>query len=196
MTGLTVPILLAILGVAAAIVAYRGVQRGNSSYYQLERNTLLRRASFYQLASMVLFIGATLLLAYNYNLVTAVEDEDDSAVAAVDLVVTPTATEPIIAQPPTIFIEPSPTPDGSAPTLTPTPLIRRAEIRNTGGSGAYLRESPSTTSVEIQVLDEGTLVTLIDEEPVAAEGYNWIHVRTLGGVDGYVVEIYLEEFER
>ena len=61
MTGLWIPISLAIIGGITALVAYRGVQRGGSRFYQLERDALLRQASFYQLASIVLFVGAVIV---------------------------------------------------------------------------------------------------------------------------------------
>ena len=196
MTGLWIPISLAIIGAITAIVAYRGVQRGGSRFYQLERDALLRQASFYQLASIVLFVGAVGLLVYNQNVLTAEPEEDE--VLSAETAPIPTATTELLvqSQPPTLAFEPTATPDAAAPTLTPTPLIRRAEIKNTGGSGAYLREGASTTADEVEVLDEGTLLTLMDEEVIQAEGYNWIFVRTLGGTEGYVAEIFLEEFQR
>lgn len=196
MTGLWIPISLAIIGAITAIVAYRGVQRGGSRFYQLERDALLRQASFYQLASIVLFIGAVGLLVYNQNVLTAEPEEDEANSAEAAPIPTATTSLLVQSQPPTLVIEPTPTEDPAAPTLTPTPLIRRAEIKNTGGSGAYLRDGASTTAEEIEVLDEGTLLTLMDREIVQAEGYNWIFVRTLGGTEGYVAEIFLEEFQR
>lgn len=199
MTGNFVPIMLAIVGIICALAAYRGVQRGGARFYQLERDALLRRASFLQLASLVTFAASVGLLLYSASVAEDVANADPDGEISAE--VAPTATPPpdsvvIQNQPPTLAIDPTATPDANAPTLTPTPIIRRAEIRNTGGSGAYLREGASTLSVDLQVLDEGSLVTLLDEEITVAEGFNWVHVRTLGGTDGYVVDLYLEEFQR
>ena len=197
MTGLWIPILLAIIGLITAIVAYRGVQRGGSRFYQLERDALLRQASFYQLASIVLFVGAVGLLVYNQNIQATEPAEADGVDSAeVSATATPSPETVLQSQPPTLAVEPTATEDPAAPTLTPTSIIRRAEVKNTGGSGAYLRDGASTLAEELDVLDEGTLLTLLDEEPVEAEGYSWIHVRTLGGIEGYVADLYLEEFQR
>lgn len=202
MAGLSIPILLGIIGAVFAVAAYRSVQRGGARFYQLERDAILRRAGFYQLASLVTFAASVGLLVYTQAFVPVEDDgfvEDGAADSAEVAPATPTPPAQVIVvedQPPTIAIEPSPTPDANAPTLTPTPIIRRAEVTGTGGSGAYLREGASTLATDLQVLDEGTLVTLIDDEIIEAEGFNWVRVRTLGGTEGFVVDLYLEEFQR
>lgn len=205
MTGNFLPILLAVLGTIAALLAYRNVQRGGARFYQLERDALLRRASFAQLASLVLFVASIGLLIYGQSQAELIEDEGfvDASGGGNSAEVVPAATPTLPAsnvvvqsQPPTLAVEPTATPDANAPTLTPTAIVRRAEIKNTGGSGAYLRDGPSTQADDLQVLDEGTLVTLLDDEPTDSEGYNWMRVRTLGGTEGYVVDLYLVEFQR
>ncbi len=203
MSGTLIPILLAIGGCITAFMAYKGIQRGGARFFQLERDGMLRRASFTQLASLVLFVASIGLLLYQQNQLRAELEQDQEALAensAENIAIadaTLAAPEVIIdSQPPTIVIEPDPTDDPDQPTPTPTPELRRAEISNTGASGAYLRGSASTSGEELQILDEGSLVTLVDEDVVDADGYKWVKVRTLGGDEGWVAEIYLTPFER
>lgn len=204
MTGTFLPILLAIGGLIAGLMAYRSVQRGGARFYQLERDALLRRAGFLQLATLVLLVSSVGLLVYwqaqaatlvvDGGEVNAAETETSTAETPVPSSTTPAVVQ---SQPPTLQLIPTETPDQNAPTAAPTSIIRRAEVQNTGGSGANLRDGASTLAKEIEVLDEGTLLTLLDdEEPLEAEGFTWVHVRTLGGTEGYVVDIYLEAFNR
>ncbi|HFC11963.1 MAG TPA: SH3 domain-containing protein [Anaerolineae bacterium] len=202
MTGTFLPILLAVGGVIAGLMAYRNVQRGGARFYQLERDALLRRASFLQLTALVLLVSSVGLLVYWQSQQAAnLEDIENSGVDSAEI--TPSASAPptesvvVNSQPPTLQIILTPTKDPAAPTPVPTSIVRRAEVKNTGGSGVYLREGASTLTDDLEQLDEGTLLTLLDdEEPIEAEGFTWVHVRTLGGTEGYVVDIYLEEFKR
>ena len=62
MSGLLLPILLAAIGFVVALVAYRGIRRGGARFYTLEREAMLRRASFSLLLSVLLFLAAISLL--------------------------------------------------------------------------------------------------------------------------------------
>jgi hypothetical protein len=66
MTDLTIPLIISIVALIAALSAYRGIRRGGARFYTLEREAMLRRASFSLLASMLLFLGAVGLMTYNY----------------------------------------------------------------------------------------------------------------------------------
>ena len=70
-------------------------------------------------------------------------------------------------------------------------------IEGTGGSGAYLRDAPGTNSNTIEILDDGAIVTLVDsEEPVDANGFIWVKVRTIAGDEGWVADLYLAVSDR
>ena len=79
MSGTTLPLILAILGTVAAIAAYRGIGRGGSRFYQLERDALLRRASFTLLAAIVLFVASVGLLVYQQSNMVIAEEGEESA---------------------------------------------------------------------------------------------------------------------
>lgn len=186
MSGITIPVILTILAVFVALAAYRGIRRGGARFYTLERETMLRRASFTLIGSVVLFLIAIGLMIYNYqqmtneNVVTI--DESEGAVATV-------TTEPELqTQPPTPT--PTPTADPNIPTATPTPVICRAIVDGTAGSGLTLREAPS--GPEISILPDGTILTLVmEEEPEEVNNFTWRKVRTVSQEEGWVVEEFL-----
>lgn len=195
MIGTTLPIVAAVLGLLLCSAAYRGVQRGGARYYQLERDALLRRATFYLAGGIALFIVSVGLLIYDRQSLTLVDEpEAESVVETAPALV---ATTPVIVEsaPPTVDVPLVPTEDPNKPTPTPTRPIIRMQINGTAGSGVYLRESASTSGEEIEVLDDLTILTILDDEgPVEADGYTWVKVRTLGGTEGWVVDLYLVEF--
>ena len=53
-----IPLALAIAGLIAAVMTYRGIRRGGARYYTLEREALLRRATFTLFSSVILFTAA------------------------------------------------------------------------------------------------------------------------------------------
>ncbi len=193
MSDLIIPILLALVAVIISINAYRGIRRGGARFYSMERETALRRASFTLLAGVFLFIVAIALLVYTYqSALPAAEPPADGLLSG-----DPTAT-------PTLFVEIFPptatataTPDPNQPTPTPTPIIRRGVIEGTGGSGAYLRAGPGVGSETLLILDDGAFVTLLDNEPpIDLDGYTWIKVRTAGGEEGWIADLFLTVRDR
>ena len=186
LTGITLPILLTIAAVIAAISAYRGIRRGGARFYTLERETMLRRAGFTLLGSMDLFLAALALLVFNYQQLTnegVVNAEDEG-----NLVVTATSEPQLESQPPTP--SPTATTDPSIPTPTATPIICRAIVDGTSGSGLTLREVPG--GPEVSILPDGTILTLLEEEPQDVNGFMWRMVRTVGRDEGWVVEEFLK----
>jgi hypothetical protein len=187
MSGLTIPVILTIVAVIVAIAAYRGIRRGGARFYTLERETMLRRASFTLISSVVLFLIAIGLMIYNYqqmtnqNVVTI--DESEGVVATV------TSEPELQTQPPTPT--PTPTADPNSPTATPTPVICRAIVDGTAGSGLTLREAPS--GPEMSILPDGTILTLVtEEEPEEVNNFTWRKVRTVSQEEGWVVEEFLK----
>ncbi len=186
LSGITLPLLLTVAAVIAAIAAYRGIRRGGARFYTLERETMLRRAGFTLLGSMVLFLAAIAMLVFNYQQLT-----DDGAANAEEgggLFVTATTEPQLQSQPPT----PSPTPtiDPSIPTPTATPIICRAIVDGTSGSGLTLREVPG--GPEVSILPDGTILTLLEEEPQEVNGFVWRMVRSVSRDEGWVVEEFLK----
>ena len=186
MSSLTIPIILTLAAIIVAISAYRGIRRGASRFYTLERESMLRRAGYTLIASIVLFSAAIGLLAYgewqdqNGN---GTPEGDAEFIEAME------ESDPVLqTQPPTPT--PSPTIDPNIPTPTPTPVICRAIVDGTAGSGLTLRDAPS--GAEMAILPDGSILSLEDEEPVEANTFIWRKVRTPSLEVGWVVEEFLK----
>ncbi len=186
MSGITIPIILTVVAVIVALAAYRGIRRGGARFYTLERETMLRRASFTLIGSVVLFLAAIGLLVYNYQQTidpnVVIIDESGSVEATV------TAEPELQIQPPTP--SPTATADPNIPTATPTPIICRAIVDGTSGSGLTLREAPS--GPEMSILPDGTILTLLEDEPDEVNDFTWRKVRTVSQEEGWVVEDFLK----
>jgi hypothetical protein len=186
MSGITIPIILTVVAVIVALPAYRGIRRGGARFYTLERETMLRRASFTLIGSVILFLAAIGLLVYNYQQTidpnVVIIDESGSVEATV------TAEPELQIQPPTP--SPTATADPNIPTATPTPIICRAIVDGTSGSGLTLREAPS--GPEMSILPDGTILTLLEDEPDEVNDFTWRKVRTVSQEEGWVVEDFLK----
>ncbi|MBP5661873.1 MAG: sortase [Clostridia bacterium] len=90
----------------------------------------------------------------------------------------------------------TPTPSSTAaPTATPSPVIPDEPVVAQGASFCVklsnpnetlrLRSGPGTTYSILGGLAHGTLVTIL------ADGTEWVHVRTVGGMEGYLMKRYL-----
>lgn len=180
---ISIPIGLAIIALIAAGAAYRGIRRGGARFYTLEREAILRRASFSLVASVILFAGSVGMLIYDRQQQTAGE----SPVVENGAETTATPTVPLESFPPTDT--PEPTADPDVPTATPTSIICRAVVQGTSGSGLTLRETPG--GAEVVVLPEGEIVILADTEPVVQEDITWRQIRTVGQREGWVAETFL-----
>lgn len=186
MTGLTIPLIITAVALIAAFSAYRGIRRGGARFYTLEREAMLRRASFTLLASIFLFLGAIGLMTYNYQQMTpdqvteeTVEEGNGPATA------TP---EPFVEGfPPTPTM--TVTPDPNIPTATATAVICRAIVDGTAGGGLTLRATPG--GEEVVILPDGTIVNLIQTEPQVVNGVTWRNVRTVAREEGWVSEEFL-----
>ncbi len=180
-----IPLALAIAGLIAALVTYRGIRRGGARYYTLEREAMLRRASFTLFGAVALFLAAIGSLIYQ---------QDQAAPAA--------GEEPVLLEEgvaastitPTVFIEQFPPTDTPAPdvpevTETPTPVVCRGIVDGTSGNGLTLRDSPG--GEEITVLPDGSVLTVLDDAPVESGGFEWRNVRVVGGEEGWVASDFL-----
>lgn len=185
MSGIFAPVAIAVLAFLLAFITYRDIRRGGARFYTLEREAILRRASFTLMASVLLFLGAIGLLLYQRQQ----QVEEIAVQAGAEIEGVPTATATLSTLPPTIT--PTATPDPDLPTPTATPIVCRAIVEGTGASGLNLRETPG--GAELQVIQEGEIVTLITEEPpVQQGGISWIKVRTaLTRTEGWAARDFL-----
>ncbi len=186
MTDLTIPLIITVVALIAALSAYRGIRRGGARFYTLEREAMLRRASFTLLASIFLFLGAVGLMTYNYQQILAQQNQDP---AEVEQGVGTTTPEEIIIEdfPPTPTT--TPTPDPNIPPPTATAVICRAIVDGTAGGGLTLRDTPG--GEEIIILPDGTIVNLLETEPQTVNNTTWRNVRTVAREEGWVAEEFL-----
>lgn len=183
MTDILPVIGLILLALIVAFSTYRGIRRGAARFYTLEREAILRRASFTLIATVVLFLGAI-----GYLLWERQQTQVDLAVLAGETVEgVPTLTPTISDRPPTET--PTPTPDPDRPTPTATIPVCRAVVRGTAGSGLNLRQEPGGD--EVETLPEESILTLLDEPPVESGGFTWIKVRTVTLNEGWVAVDFL-----
>ena len=181
-------IFLTVGGIIAAIASYRGIRRGGARFYTLEREAMLRRASYTLLGSLFFFVAAIgLLLQERQQLIAPPLSEEPAAETILESAATATPTLAFESVPPTET--PTPTPDPDQPTPTPTPVICRAQITDTGGNGLTMRTIPG--GEEISILPEGSLVTLLEDEAISSGGFTWRKVRATGGGEGWVAQEFL-----
>jgi uncharacterized membrane protein len=121
----------------------------------------------------------------------------------------PTHT-PTLTPSPTLTMTPSPVPPTPEPptatpsqtmtptltssptlTLTPTPTPILALVDAQVGGGAHLRSEPGFSAPSIRLLLNGTPLQVIPDDPVEEGGGIWIHVRTLDGEEGWMLQILL-----
>lgn len=180
-----IPLALAFAGLVAALATYRGIRRGGARYYTLEREAMLRRATFTLLGSVVLFIAAIGFLVYQQRQAApepGVEPPVEEEGVAVSTI-TPTVS--LEQFPPTETAEP----DLVEVTETPTPVVCRAIVDGTSGNGLTLRVNPG--GEEIAVLPDGSVLTVLDDAPAESGGFSWRKVRVVGGEEGWVAEDFL-----
>ncbi|MEM7344064.1 MAG: DUF389 domain-containing protein [Chloroflexota bacterium] len=108
---------------------------------------------------------------------------------------TPIPTETATPTPtftPTETSTPTPTHTSTpTPTFTPTPVS--AVVANTGGQGIRIWWNPG--ELLAGAIPEGTLLTLLYDEPVTANGVTWVKVRDNLGRTGWVSEEFLERLQ-
>ncbi len=179
------PLALALGGLIAALMTYRGIRRGGARYYTLEREAMLRRAMLTLLASVLLFLASIGLLIYDQQQLSPdlVLDSPAGEEGSVPAAITPTI---VVEQFP-----PTPTATSSVlePTPTATPIICRAIVEGTSGNGLTLRDVPG--GEELAILPDGSVLTVLDDAAVESGGFAWRKVRLVGGDEGWVAEDFL-----
>jgi hypothetical protein len=185
---LFLPLVLAFLGLILAFTTYRDIRRGGARFYTLEREAILRRASFSLLASVAFFLGAIGFFVYTFQ-----QEQNQAAAAAeqqVEGVVTDTPLLEVDTLPPTPTITPTVDLDFALPTPTATPIVCRGIVEGTGGNGLTLRAEPG--GQELAVLPDGSILTLFqDEAAQESGGLTWRRVRTITNQEGWVAQDFL-----
>ncbi|NCF66222.1 MAG: SH3 domain-containing protein [Chloroflexi bacterium] len=185
MAEFLLPLALAVAGLIAALMTYRGIRRGGARYYTLEREAMLRRATYTLFGSVVLFIAAIGFLVYQQRQATGGTNGDPSSADEQVVVATITPTVLVEQFPPTETARP----DEPEVTPTSTPAICRAIVDGTSGNGLTLRVDPGGD--EIAVLPDGSVLTVLDDVPVESGGFVWRKVRVVGGEEGWVAQDFL-----
>jgi Bacterial SH3 domain len=199
-----IPLLIAFLGFLSIGYTYSAIKRGGARVYSLEREIILRRATSALSIGTLLFIASIALLVYQ-NWPTpeepAVLAVPTPAGGATPEVVGTTAFPEIQVEsvdtagsniPPLITLTPTATIDPNLPTPTATPVIVRAFITGTSGTGLSMRKTPGSAGELMEILPEDTFVTVVDmNETVPQDGFTWIKVRTFVGDEGWVAKEFL-----
>jgi hypothetical protein len=112
-------------------------------------------------------LGVLILLFMVWRLLSGAPAETD----------VPVADRPLSQQ-----ITPAPT----TPPVTPSPVVRQGRIVGLGGAVGFMHEPAGFTTPTLpRPLTEGTVVTLLDQPAVEAEGATWIKI-SYGGYEGWV----------
>ncbi|RMG92024.1 MAG: SH3 domain-containing protein [Chloroflexi bacterium] len=183
MSEFLIPILFTVAGIGAIFSAYRGIRKGAVRVYTLEREAILRRATYTMMLGMLFFLAAVGLLIYDQQQQQAALEPDAEELTTEGVAVT---TTPVVEQFPPLE---TPTPIVDFPTPTPTPIICRAVVDGTAGSGLMLRETPG--GAEITILQDGSILTLLEDAPVEANGLVWRKVRTVFAEEGWVAQDFI-----
>jgi uncharacterized membrane protein len=106
----------------------------------------------------------------------------------ITLTVTPTLTPVPPTLTPTLTLTPTSTVTSTlTPTPSPTPVLAIVEV---GESGAvHLRTEPDRDSESITLLPNGTVIEVLPDDPVESGSDIWIHVRTIEGEDGWILQV-------
>ncbi len=152
----------------------------------------------YTVGAVVLLLGIVILIGVSgagasFGAQIALPTYTPTITPTQTMTMTPTRT-PTIAPSPTATVTPSSTPTlTSTPTqtVTPTPTPVVALISAGEGGGAHLRAEPGFTAESITLLENGTLVQVMPDEPVEEGGGIWIRVRTVQGDEGWILQILL-----
>ncbi|NCF66300.1 MAG: SH3 domain-containing protein [Chloroflexi bacterium] len=84
-------------------------------------------------------------------------------------------------------------PEPALAPATGTPDLPHAIVSHTQGIGLTVRETPG--GPEVAIYPEGTVLTLLAEEPVEHNGFQWYRVRTQDGELGWAADDYFTLWE-
>ena len=152
----------------------------------------------YTVGAVVLLFGIVVLIGVSgagasFGAQIALPTQTSTLTPSPTLTMTPSPIPPTPIPPtatPSQTITPTLT---SSPTMTitPTPTPILALVDAQVGGGAHLRAEPGFSAPSIKLLQNGTPVQVIPEDPVEEGGGIWIHVRTFEGDEGWILQILL-----
>ncbi|GAB4269256.1 MAG: hypothetical protein Kow0080_12700 [Candidatus Promineifilaceae bacterium] len=185
MSGITLPIILSIIGLFTAVFTYRNIRRGGARFYTLEREAILRQANRTLFITVLLFTAAIGLLVNDRMRLTAEDLPTETTSTNGAATATP---EPVVDNFPPLPT-PTATPDLSIPTPTPTATICRGVVEGTFGNGLTLRDAPG--GADVAILQDGSILTVFDDPPQQANGFTWVRVRSVFGDEGWVADNFV-----
>ena len=152
----------------------------------------------YTVGAVVLLLGIVVLIGVSgagasFGAQIALPTHTPTVTPTQTLTMTPTLT-PRTPLPPTATATQTETPTlTSSPThtVTPTPTPIVALVNAGEGGGAHLRAEPGFQAPSLTLLKNGTPVQVMPDDPVQEGGGIWIHVRTIQGEDGWILQILL-----
>lgn len=104
----------------------------------------------------------------------------------------PTATE--TQKPPTLTATLTNTPGATVTatkTVTPSPTPLLAFVSAGESGGAHLRAEPGFQAASLTLLPNGAILQVLSDEVVEAGGGFWVHVRTMAGQEGWILQALL-----
>jgi uncharacterized protein YgiM (DUF1202 family) len=188
------PILAGISIIALLVFFLRALSarsKMSSQAYGVGQVETRQKAQANLLAALVSFILALIFLALIFVgprvMASLPQPTPTLPPTAVPATVAPTETATVTSVPTQLQPTPtSPVPTATAtslPTDTPTPAPLTATVSS--GVGIYLRSEPGTNSAELQYLEDGTTLFVLDAQQ-SAEDLLWQQVQTDTGQVGWV----------
>jgi hypothetical protein len=151
---------------------------------------------WFAIGLLVTFVGIGLAVALALSLLTrpplevAGLPEPDLIVLTAPASPTPSATPDFVLPTPIPTFTPIPTPDNAVapPEIT---VGFYARVVDTGGAGLVMRGGPSTSNVQITLVDEGGYLLVIGG-PEEGSDFLWWQVTLEDGTEGWVAANFLE----
>jgi hypothetical protein len=152
----------------------------------------------YTVGAVVLLLGIVVLIGItgagaSFGAQIAIPTPVPTDTPTQTLTMTPSLTPVPPTATPTVTLTPVPPTLTATPTRTVTPTATPIlALVNAGeGGGAHLRAEPGFQATSVALLQNGTPVEVMPDDPIEAGGGIWIHVRTLQGEDGWILQILL-----
>lgn len=120
---------------------------------------------------------------------TSATEETAGNIIVVESPVAPATTSTTEA--PVILSEQT-TPTTAAP-VNAAPAAATSTAKYIAGTKVNLREQASTSANTLIRLQKDTAVTVVDPNPVSADGYTWVKIQTPEGVVGFVASSFLRD---
>ena len=196
--NIVLPILagLSVLGVVVFILrAFRARTKADAQPYSVGRQEVRQAAQVNLFRALVALIFALFFLALigiGPRLAAAIP----TPTATPSPTVMPATAVPTVEPTPTTLPTPLPSPTSPVPTATPAPepmatlTPQPATAIVSSGVGVYLRAQPSTEAEQLQYLEEGVTVILLEGQETA-EDLLWQQVQAPDGQIGWLARDFV-----